>query len=208
VRAGTQLPAVSDRPLIAHRAAVLARDLVTEKLAADLARTRSVIARHVQREPLMLSAYRGQVSAWEAHRRTTFEEDQVRPLADLYKIVSEGDVKWTAVVVLNLLGRTVPALPTLATVNDLLVAERDEPICSMLASVLRPEWRNAIAHEEFRWDSSHGMAMIGNQLVDLDHECRARTPGFSHGGKPGAGVPSGARACGDRNSGTRRLLCG
>lgn len=179
--------AVSDRPLMAHRAALGARDLVTAKLTADLDRTRSVVARHVQREPLMLSAYRGQVSAWDAYRRATHEEDQVRPLADLYRVVLEGDVKWTAAVVLDLLGRALPARMTLATARDLLITENAEPLCSMLASVIKPEWRNAIAHEELRWDSSHGMAVLGGQLVDLDELLNsalcARTicQGFEHG---------------------------
>ena len=179
--------AVSDRPLLAHRAALRARNLVTEKLLEDRDRTRSVIARHVRREPWMLSSFRGQVSAWRAYRKATHEDDQVRPLAEFYKSVMEGDVKWTSAVVLDLLGRAVPSAVTLTTAKELLVSESAELLCQMLASVIEPHWRNAVAHEDFRWDSSSGRALLGDQLVDLedllDAAVKGRTmcQGFEHG---------------------------
>ncbi|WP_162688554.1 MULTISPECIES: hypothetical protein [unclassified Streptomyces] len=178
--------AVSGQPLTAHRAARLARDLVADKLMEDPQLAYAAISRHVKREPLMLSAYRGQTSAWEGYLRATSDEKQMRPVADLYKVVVEGDVKWTAAVVLDLLGRAIPAAHTLAAVRDSLNAEA-HPLCLTLASVIRPEWRNAIAHEDYHWDPMHSTPVLGGRPVSLDellHTARtARTvcQGFEHG---------------------------
>ncbi|MBB5966612.1 hypothetical protein [Planomonospora venezuelensis] len=159
--------ATANRPLIAHHSAILARDFITDKLREDLDHTRIVIGRHVKTVPLMLSAHRGKKNSWKMYIEAAHPEDQVRPLLDLYKIVSEGDVKRTAIVVLELLGRTVPTTVTLATVKDLLSAEGNAPMCEMLAALIRPEWRNAIAHEDFLWDSEKSMAILDGKLVSL-----------------------------------------
>lgn len=57
--------ALSDRPLVTHRAALLGRDLVTSHLKSKPELTCSVIARHVAREPEMLSSHRGQIAYLE-----------------------------------------------------------------------------------------------------------------------------------------------
>ncbi|MET7906254.1 hypothetical protein ABZS86_34305 [Streptomyces sp. NPDC005355] len=99
----------------------------------------------------------------------------------------EGDIKRTAVVVMELLGRTVPQGASLATVRDLLAAEDSQPLCKFLASTIRSEWRNANAHEDFRWDPVNRTLLPGGQPADLEQvldaaiRARAICHGFEHG---------------------------
>ncbi|GAA2295905.1 hypothetical protein Scani_77920 [Streptomyces caniferus] len=179
--------ALSDRPLVAHRAALLARDLVAFHLKSEPELTCSVIARHVDREPEMLSSHRGQIAYRDAYNRAEHQEERARAAMDLYRAVLEGDVKRTASVVLELLGRAVPQGASLATVRDLLAAEDGHPLCQLLASTIRPAWRNANAHEDFRWDPVNSTLLLGGHPADLeqvlDAAVRARTicHGFEHG---------------------------
>ncbi|WP_143196836.1 hypothetical protein [Streptomyces sp. CB00455] len=179
--------ALSDRPLVAHRAAFLARDLVTSHLKAEPELTCSVIARHVDREPEMLSSHRGQVAYRDAYNREEHQEEKARAAMDLHRAVLEGDVKRTAAVVMELLGRAVPHGAALSTVRDRLTAEDGEPLCKFLASTIRTEWRNANAHEDFRWDPVNSTLLLGGQPTDLDqvmdaaNRARAICHGFEHG---------------------------
>ncbi|MET9606625.1 hypothetical protein ABZZ17_16345 [Streptomyces sp. NPDC006512] len=179
--------ALSDRPLVAHRAAFLARDLVASHLKAEPELTCSVIARHVAREPEMLSSHRGQIAYRDAYNRAAHQEEKVRAAMDLHRAVLEGDVKRTAAVVMELLGRAVPQGASLSTVRDLLAAEDGESLCKFLASTIRTEWRNANAHEDFRWDPVNSTLLLGGQPTDLDQvldaaiRARAICHGFEHG---------------------------
>ncbi|MFD6415866.1 hypothetical protein [Streptomyces sp. NPDC060194] len=127
--------AISDRPLVTHRAALLGRDLVTSHLKSDPELACSVMARHVAREPEMVSAHRGQIAYYEEE----YQEEKARAVMDLHRAVLEADVRRTAVVVLGLLGRTVPQGAPLATVRDLLAAQDGQPLCKLLASTIRSE---------------------------------------------------------------------
>ncbi|WP_189745968.1 hypothetical protein [Streptomyces nojiriensis] len=179
--------ALSDRPLLAHRAAFLARDLVTSHLKAEPELACSVIARHVDREPEMLSSHRGQVAYRDACNRAAHQEEKARAVMDLHRAVLEGDVKRTAAVVMELLGRAVPDGASLSTVRDLLAAEDSEPLCKFLASTIRTEWRNANAHEDFRWDPVNSTLLLSGQPTDLEQvldaaiRARAVCHGFEHG---------------------------
>ncbi|MFD7494175.1 hypothetical protein ACFV8T_17435 [Streptomyces sp. NPDC059832] len=179
--------AVSDRPLVAHRAALLGRDLVMSQLESAREQTCSVIARHVAREPEALFSHRGVIAYQDAYIRAEHPEEKARAAMDLYRAVFEGDVKRTAAVVLELEGGTVPQGTTLATLRDLLAAEDDQSLCSLLGSTIRPEWRNANAHEDFRWDPVSGTLLLSAQPTDLeqvlDEAIRARSIclGFEHG---------------------------
>ncbi|MEV4441382.1 hypothetical protein AB0K09_20625 [Streptomyces sp. NPDC049577] len=179
--------AVSDRPLVAHRTALLACDLVTSHLKSEPERTCFVIARHANREPEMLFSHRGQIAYWDAYNRAEHLEERARPAMDLYRAVLEGDVKRTATVVMELMGKAVPQGASLAAVRDLLSAEEGRPLCEILASTIRSEWRNANAHEDFRWDPVNSTLLLGGQPADLgqvlDATIRARAicHGFEHG---------------------------
>lgn len=179
--------ALSDRPLVAHRAALLARDLVTSRLKSEPELTCSVIARHVDREPEMLFSHRGQIAYWDAYTRAEHQEERARAAMDLYRAVLEGDIKRTATVVMELMGKAVPQGASLATIRDLLSAEDGQPLCKLLASTIRSEWRNANAHEDFHWDPVNSTLLLGGRSADLeqvmDAAIRARTicHGFEHG---------------------------
>ncbi|NEA42578.1 hypothetical protein [Streptomyces sp. SID11385] len=179
--------AISDRPLITHRAALLGRDMVTSHLTSDPELACSVMARHVAREPEIVSAHRGQIAYLDAYYEEEYQEEKARAVMDLHRAVLEADVRRTAVVVLELLGRTVPQGAPLATVRDLLATQDGQPLCKLLASTIRSEWRNANAHEDFRWDPVNGTLLLGGQPADLDEvldaplRARAICRGFEHG---------------------------
>jgi hypothetical protein len=179
--------ALSDRPLVTHRAALLGRALVTSRLKSDPHMTCSVMARHVAREPEMLSSHRGQIAYLDAYHQAEYQEEKARAVMDLHRAVSEADVRRTAVVVLELLGRAVPHGAALATVRDLLAAEDSQPLCKLLASTIRSEWRNANAHEDFRWDPVNSQLLLAGKPADLEEvmnaaiRARAICRGFEHG---------------------------
>ncbi len=135
----------------------------------------------------MLSSHRGLIAYQDAYNRAEHIEEKARAAMDLYRVALEGDVKRTAVVVLELLGRSIPDGISLATARDLLRAEKDQPLCQLLASGIRPEWRNANAHEDFRWDPIADTLLLSGQPTDLDDvlesASRARVvcQGFEHG---------------------------
>ncbi|MEV8021070.1 hypothetical protein AB0O76_33005 [Streptomyces sp. NPDC086554] len=179
--------ALSDRPLEAHRATLLSRDLVASHLKSEPELTCSVMARHVSQERELLSSHRGQIAYRDAYNRAEHHEEKARAALDMHRAALEGDVKRTATVVLELLGRTIPQGASLSTIRDLLVAQGEQPLCKLLASTIHSDWRNANAHEEFRWDPVDGTLLLGGQPTDLqavlDAVIRARTicHGFEHG---------------------------
>ncbi len=179
--------ALSDRPLEAHRATLLSRDLVASRLKSEPEFTRSVMARHVSKERELLSSHRGQIAYHDAYNRAEHHEEKARAALDMHRAALEGDVKRTATVLLELLGRTVPPGASLSTIRDLLVAEGEQPLCKLLASTIHPGWRNASAHEDFHWDPVDGTLLLGGQPTALqavlDSVIRARTicHGFEHG---------------------------
>ncbi|MFJ3901568.1 hypothetical protein [Streptomyces sp. NPDC090025] len=179
--------ALSDRPLMTHRAALLGRGLVTSQLKAKPELTCSVMARHVAREPEMVSSHRGQIAYLDAYYQAEYKEEKARAVTDLHRAVLEADVRRTAVVVLELLGRTVPQGASLATVRDLLAAEDNQPLCKLLASTIRSEWRNANAHEDFHWDPENNTLLLSGRPADLEEvldaaiRARAICRGFEHG---------------------------
>ncbi|MFD4632778.1 hypothetical protein ACFVYR_13400 [Streptomyces sp. NPDC058284] len=179
--------ALSDRPLEAHRATLLSRDLVTSHLKLEPELTCAVIARHSSQERELLSSHRGQIAYHDAYNRSEHQEEKARAALDMHRAALEGDVKRTATVLLELLGRMIPQGASLSTIRDLLVAEGTQPLCRMLASTIRSDWRNANAHEDFRWDPVDGTLLLGGQPTDLqavlDAVIRARTicHGFEHG---------------------------
>lgn len=135
----------------------------------------------------MVAAHRGQIAYLDAYYEEEYQEEKARAVMDLHRAVLEADVRRTAVVVLELLGKTVPQGAPLAAVRDLLAAQDGQPLCKLLASTIRSEWRNANAHEDFRWDPVNSTLLLGGLPADLDEvldaalRARAICRGFEHG---------------------------
>ncbi len=135
----------------------------------------------------MVSAHRGQITYLDAYHQEEYQEEKARAVMDLHRAVLEADVRRTAVVVLELLGMTVPQGAPLAAVRDLLAAQDSQPLCKLLASTIRSEWRNANAHEDFRWDPVNSTLLLGGRPAGLDEvldaalRARAICRGFEHG---------------------------
>ncbi|NYD49708.1 hypothetical protein BJY14_005691 [Actinomadura luteofluorescens] len=177
---------LSDRPLLAQRAALLTRNLIDHLLVTDPVSTLSLIEAHVEREPLMLSTHRAFISARDRYAEELHDEARMRPVFEMYKTTVEGDIKRTAELTLRLLKKPVPSKPTLSPILDQLIAAR-QPITSLLASPVVREWRNAVAHEDIYWDSEAGMAVADghpfglNEILARALQARSICQGFEHG---------------------------
>jgi cell division septum initiation protein DivIVA len=160
--------AISERPLLSHRATTQSLELVSRAIAGDPASAHRSIAEHVSLEPTALSTHRAQQDANRRLRQAQHAEDRMRPIADMYSATADGDIVRTAKVVLALLGKTLPPRSTLAAARDLLRTQAAQPLCALLASTIRPEWRNAIAHEQIEWNDVQNTAVFAGNQVDLD----------------------------------------
>lgn len=85
-------PAISDRPLVTHGAALLGRALVTFNLKSDPDLACSVMARHVAREPEMVAAHQGQIAYLDAYYEEEYQGEKARAVMDLHRAVLETDV--------------------------------------------------------------------------------------------------------------------
>jgi hypothetical protein len=158
---------VSDRPLVAHQAAVAARDLVLRALSADQSAALDSIAKEVLDQPYGYSVHRHVVSAVRAFNQASEPADLLRFAAQVYLSVAEGDIARVSRLTLQLLGRQVAPATTLGPLVHTLTAVHGEPMCALLSSSVKLAWRNAIAHGRWRWDSVHQSALLGNEHVDL-----------------------------------------
>ena len=158
---------VSDRPLVAHQAAVAARDLVLGALSSDQSATLDAIAKEVLDQPYGYSVHRHVVSAVRAFNQVSEPADLLRFASQMYLSVAEGDVARVSRLTLQLLGRHVAPATTLGPLVRTLTAMHGEPMCALLSSSVKLAWRNAIAHGRGRWDSVHQSALLGNEHVDL-----------------------------------------
>lgn len=161
----TQLLA-STRPLVAHQAAVAARDLVLEALSSDQAGTVRAIADKVSQEPVMYATHQCLINALHAFHQAFSPQDRMRPALQMYNPVMEGDVRLVARLALQLLGRQAGDNMTLTPLAEQLTATSSEPICNLLSSCIQTPWRNAIAHEQVCWDSVHQRVILAGEPVD------------------------------------------
>jgi hypothetical protein len=162
---------VSDRPLVAHQAAVAARDLVLRALSSDQSAALDAIAEEVLDQPFGYSVHRHVVSAARAFDQVSEPADQLRFVMQMYLSVAEGDIARVSRLTLQLLGRQVAPATTLGPLLQTLTAMHGEPMCALLSSSVNLAWRNAIAHGRGRWDSMHQSALLENEHVDLYAIC-------------------------------------
>jgi hypothetical protein len=156
----------SDRPLVAHQAAVAARDVVLQALSSDEDATVQAIGEEVAGGPVMYATHQCLIAATQAFNQATGLRDQMRPALQMYAPVMEGDVRRAACLALRLLGRQVAFSTTLTPLAEQLSATSSEPMCALLASCIRPTWRNAIAHEQVWWDSARQCPMLAGEPVE------------------------------------------
>jgi hypothetical protein len=162
---------VSDRPLVAHQAAVAARDLVLRALSSDQPAALDAIAKEVLDQPYGYGVHRQVVSAVRAFNQVSEPADLLRFAMQMYLSVAEGDVARVGRLTLQLLGRQVAPAMTLGPLVRTLTAMHGEPMCALLSSSVKLAWRNAIAHGRGRWDSVHQSALLGDEHVDLYAIC-------------------------------------
>jgi hypothetical protein len=156
----------SPRPLVAHQAAVAARDLVLRALSSDPARTVRAIADGVSQEPVMYATHQCVIAAVHRLNTASSPQHEMRPALQMYNPVMEGDVRRVARLVLQFLGRQVTDNTTLTPLAQQLTAMSTEPICILLSSCIQTTWRNAIAHEQVWWDSTRQQVMLAGEPVD------------------------------------------
>ena len=156
----------SSRPLVAHQAAVAARDLVLRALSSDRARTVRAIADEVSQEPVMYATHQCVIDAVHTLNQASGPQQKMRPALQMYNPVMESNVRRVARLALQFLGRQVTDKTTLTPLTEQLTAMSSEPICMLLSSCIQTTWRNAIAHEQVWWDSTRQRVMLAGEPVD------------------------------------------
>ncbi len=187
--------ATDARPLVAHRAARYACDLVHRCAAEDVATTAAAIVEAIDRDRVVYSTHLGIMDTQRAIMTAPDADTYTRTVAELYRAVSEGPLRVAAVGVLRLLGESTPASAGLNEIRSRLLARQEEtPLCLMIAEVIVPLWRNARAHEDLYWDPEAETAVFGNQVVDLEDVHRTATRAWATARGYQAGVALG-RSC-------------
>ncbi|WP_210408326.1 hypothetical protein, partial [Allokutzneria sp. NRRL B-24872] len=149
-----------------HAAAAAGRDLTHTALADDPARCLEVIAEHANEESWMLTTHQRMVDEVATFNQREHPEDSMGPGCDLYVAAIEGDVRRTARMVLRLLGDQVGPDATLGPLEGLLNSHSDHPACALLLSCINRNWRNAVAHAQFRWDPIAQRVSLSGELVE------------------------------------------
>lgn len=159
---------VHARPFLAHEAAVHARSLLLRRLQMDEESCSSVLTKSSEVEPTMYFTHRNVVRGTEAFHRAEDSFDQLRAAIQLYNPVMEGDLRRVARTILRLLGREISEDMTLTPLVQQLASLIDEPVAQLITSHVNLSWRNAIAHEQVRWDSEQQSAVLGEEKVMLE----------------------------------------
>lgn len=149
--------------LPAHQAAMASRDLTLAALAKDPAYCAEIIAELVNEETGHYATHRQVQREISAFKNADDPEDRMDPACNLYQRVIEGDIRRIARRVLGLLGERQERNVMLKTIEDRLSAHIADPSCLLLLSCINRQWRNAIAHSQFHWDTV-------NQCISLDGE--------------------------------------
>ncbi|MEU8015991.1 hypothetical protein AB0B74_08495 [Micromonospora parva] len=187
--------ATDAHPLVAHRAAQSACDLIHHCAAADVAASAAAIVEMLDRDKVAYSTHLGVMDAQRAVMAATDADLFARAVGELYRAVSEGPLRVAAVGILRLLGEATPASAGLNEIRSRLLARQDEtPLCLMIAEMIVPLWRNARAHEDLYWDPENETAVFGDQAVDLDDVYRTAERAWAAARGYQAGVAL-ARGC-------------
>jgi hypothetical protein len=160
--------ATDSHPLVAHRAARDACDMVQAAVARDVSATADVIVSAVARDQKAFSTHRGLSKTRREIAAAADEDALTREIAELYRALCEGPLRSAAVEILGFLGETLSNAVGLNEIRSRLLVHRSEsPLCETIALLIVPAWRNARAHEDLHWDPERGVAMFGETAVDL-----------------------------------------
>lgn len=159
---------VCPRPLSAHRAAFWTRELVLGSYAKRPDACVNGILGTVQRMQQNWLTHKGIAGMLRMIDEVGNDEEQLlRSSAELYRMVIEGPLRQTGIAVLRMLGGAPGKEITITVLAENLNSHRDEPLCALLSSTIKPEWRNPAAHEDLHWDPVNHLAMMGDRPVDL-----------------------------------------
>lgn len=174
--------------LLAHRAAMFSRDLTLTALRADPGGCSDIIAELVNEESQHYATHR-QVQKGVANFNTAQNaEDRMDPSCELYQRVMEGDIRRISRRVLGLLGDRQDGNATLKTIEDRLTAHLPEPGCEILLACINRQWRNAIAHSQFHWDTVNQCISLDGELAMPEDVARAAIVAFEVSAGFNAGV--------------------
>jgi hypothetical protein len=195
--------ATDSHPLVAHRAARAASDLVHLRAAHDLVSVAAAIVDAVSGNQVAYSTHRGLSATRRSIVAAPDSDTRTRAVAELYRATSEGPLRMAAVAVLRLLGEKTPPSAGLNEIRSRLLAHKDEtPLCQMMADMIVPSWRNPAAHEGLYWDPEAGsqsggpVLMLGAGGGRWRHGRRGGRPDRRGAGRDGigAGVRPAVRA--------------
>lgn len=101
--------------------------------------------------------------------RTSDMELRARDILNLYRIVSEGWLKYIGRAILSTAGVSAGENSTLTDLlNSLNGVDEQWALTTLIRSLLRPDWRNASAHLDIKWDELRNCAITSSGEVDLD----------------------------------------
>jgi hypothetical protein len=164
-----------DRPLVAHRVAREAADLVRRARALDQAAVDALLERTVGEGPRVFAAakrihddvmYLASGSARDA-------DDVVRRVVSTYKTLAESSFRtyaWLVADAQEIIDGSAPAVrstpPLLGELEDMF-AVRDDALSKVLASAAKRSLRNAEAHEDYRFDAKTEQLVVGGKRIPL-----------------------------------------
>lgn len=159
------------RPLLALRSAVQVRSLIAdvfdnganhghEAAAAPLRDLQSRVDRSATNHASML-----RIREQLEEARTVAEQATLR--LELYRKMAEGQLRPWAWTILRLRGRDLDRMPELHSLRDQLLAD-GSPLCREAARAILTPARNASAHEDFEWDGTRGVLLVGDAEVAVD----------------------------------------
>ena len=169
----------SPRPLLTLRTAVQVQGLILQRVAVDIVDTSAVLRTHKLGIERSAASHRGMMRVQAALAAVSAPSDVAYLTLDLYRRLTESQVRPWVWVLLRLTSATSRETPAeLGTLVHQLTAS-PEPLLNAFAASILPAVRNAAAHEDFSWDHEAGALRVGVDLVTVSELEGAIENGYS-----------------------------
>lgn len=155
------------RPLVAHRTAVMTRDLLLSQLPQHAALLSTACAPLAKRANYNRFANFGILQGLRALTSLSTDPETVLYLSAYgFLDLVEVPLRLIGRALLNTMGKAPPRPDTLGPLYNAL-ASADHELTSDLAKLIHVPWRNAIAHRDLYWDAEREGIIVKNDLVEL-----------------------------------------
>lgn len=172
---------LSERPLIARRAAEAAVTLLMSAAAENLLATARALANVRERVGESYASHTEITDLLAILQRAQDSGNQMQiglAAGRLYAATIEGPVSRAGTATLQLLKRPVADDRSLAEKKDQLDSA-DNQLATDLGYAIKPEWRNAVDHREMRWDARAQKLSLRGESVDVRDVLRLQQIGLA-----------------------------